>query len=113
MNQKNFKWQKIIWSLVVTASIYLYFTLLIERSSSKLGAYPYMVLGWWVAIFTAVLIFILRLIKINKVRGSFFYILVGSFNLLIGVVDVYAMASGSMIGFKWALILLIPLSLSI
>ena len=113
MSKESFKWQKLLWAIVIIACIYLYFSLSIQKSNGKLGAYPYIVLGWWIATLTVVPILILRFTIVKKVNSSFFYILVGSFNLFIGLVNTYYVINGTTVELKWIFILLLPLLLSI
>src|SRR5882762_7904264 len=104
MKPESLKWQKILWAVVLVAAIYVWFSIIIKKSNDEFGSFPYMIIGWWTAISTGIIAILLRLIKLIKSNESFIYILVGTFNLLIGLLDIYFLTEGSETEMKWILI---------
>jgi len=109
---ENFKWQKLVWSLVIAGSLYLVCIVGFVHPHEILGIYPYLVIGWWINIIIGVPTLLLRLIK-KLHRKSFTYILIGCSSLLMGGLDWWFLVKYSDMELQWILTGLAPLAIAV
>ena len=109
--EEDLKWQKLLWAVVLALSIYVFFIACFVRPHEILGTYPYMVIGWWLNLGIGVIALGLRARKIVRPK-SFGYVLAGTINIFMAILDVYFLLNYPNVELKWFLISVVPLVFS-
>lgn len=89
MKRDDFRFQKILWSLVIVFALFLCVARIVNQTSSILGGYGFFLIGGTLFSATGLILLILRLFRFLVKRESFAYILNATLVLAIGVLGVY------------------------
>ena len=85
------KWVNLLWSLVIVASCTLFCIWINPRSTGPLGAgFSFAVLAWAACILISPVVLLMRILRVMKKADNFVYILLGTANLAIGLLGMYA-----------------------
>jgi hypothetical protein len=80
------KWVNLLWSFIVIGVIAFLLELLAAHSTSKLAAVAANVFVIWVMISAiSPIVLALRLFRVIRTNGSFWYIFIGTANLVLGI----------------------------
>jgi hypothetical protein len=85
------KWVNLLWSLVIVASCTLFCIWINPRSAGPLGAgFSFAVLAWAACILISPVVLLMRILRVMENADTFIYIFMGTANLAIGILGVYA-----------------------
>jgi hypothetical protein len=85
------KWVNLLWSLVIVASCTVFCIWINPRSTGPLGAgFGFAVLAWAACILISPVVLLMRILRVMKKAENFIYIFMGTANLAIGLLGVYA-----------------------
>jgi hypothetical protein len=85
------KWVNLLWSLVIVASFTIFCIWINPRTTGPLGAgFSFAVLASAACILISPVILLTRITRITKNADGFVYIFMGTANLAIGILGVYA-----------------------
>ncbi len=92
-NDRNLRWQKILWSVVIIFAISLFLYLRYNQTYHviKFSIFPYFIWPYLAALSSIVIV--LRIIRLGISRESFIYILIGTTNFYIGGIGSYILAT--------------------
>jgi len=92
MEEKNFIWQKILWSVVFIFASVLLAYVNYRRSNSiiSFGVFPYYI--WPYVTVPSIVLILLRLTKRGISRSSFIFLFAGTANAFIGSTGVYSVS---------------------
>src|SRR5258708_16119060 len=101
MMNESYKWQKLLWSVVIIGIITLFLQIVYAQSYQGPGPAFVLLLLWPELLFISLIILLMRLLRFIIKRYSFIYIFTGTVNLAIGIVGFYLSLASTDYGGFW------------
>lgn len=89
MMKETYKWQKLLWSVVIIGIFAFFLQIIYSKSGHEPGAAFVLLLAQPYLLSISFIIILLRLFRFVITRYSFIYILIGTVSLVAGIVEFY------------------------
>lgn len=95
IEHNDFRYQKLIWSMVIVLALFLYVIRMVNQTNSILGGFGFFIAGGALFSLLGLFFFVLRLFRFLIKRYSFIYILTATALLGIGGYGIFIIFSAT------------------